>query len=154
MRKAIATALALAALALGGCGGGGGSKAGPAPTKAQFSRQAGTTCARAYAKLALAGPRFFQSGRATDRQFVERKVLPIFGDELLGKLRRLTPPKGDRETVGAILAGADNGLARLRQRPRLLRAAPGSASDPFRDFSRLARGYGLKRCAVKHLGAA
>ena len=152
MRKAIATALA--ALALAGCGGGG-SKAGPAPTKAQFSRQMGTTCSRAYAKLAVAGRKFFKSGRATDRQFVERKVLPILGGELLGELRRLTPPKGDRETIGAILAGGDNGLARLRQRPRLLRAAAGSASDPFRDFSRLARGYGLKQCAVKRrLGAA
>jgi hypothetical protein len=78
----------------------------------------------------------------TERDFVERSVTPIVAATLDG-LARLDPPKEDEARLDAMIESGREALERLRADPNAIRAAEGSRRDPFRDFDRRARAYGI-----------
>ena len=83
------------------------------------------------------------SPEASEAEFVKRDVVPIFRDSLR-RIAALRPPASDQPTVRGLLAAGHRGLARLEANPESLKAPPGSAKDPFREFGRRAEAYGLR----------
>ncbi len=148
MAMAVLTALALAA-----CGedeGASPTATASGATKAEFVAAANRICAKASARLESAGRSFFApapSGEVpTEREFVEERVVPILGGQLIDGIAALQAPPGDEATVAAIVDAGRRGLAALRSDPESIKAEPGSAGDPLREFGDLGRAYGL-RCS-------
>jgi hypothetical protein len=143
-RKAAAV-VSLLALPLIGAIGCGAHHETSAPTTAAFLNQAKTICAHASVQLERAGRSFFGSdpqAAPTESRFVDRKVVPIFGGAL-EDLNDLPPPEGDEHRVAVIIRLGSQALTRLRAKPKLIKAAPGGPTDPFADFGRATKGYGL-----------
>jgi len=137
----VSTTAVIAFLATG-CGG----STTAAPTKAEFVSKANAICTKANQKLEAAGRTFFKGTggtQPTEADFVREKVSPILEQELLDPIEALGAPKGDEEQVTAIVAAGRQAVAKLEKNAVLLKAPPGSAKDPFRSLSRLARTYGL-----------
>jgi hypothetical protein len=76
-------------------------------------------------------------------RFVSEVVLPNIQSQI-DQLRDLPPPKGDEESVDAIYAAADEGLADARQDPATI--ARGETPAGLEEANRLAREYGFQEC--------
>lgn len=145
----IAVAVGLAAvLAVAGCGGGESSSAAQTlPTKAEFVQKAQRICTAAGRKLEAAGAAYFTTNPGgTEKKFIETKVKPIIQNDLIAKIDALPAPSGDEAKINAILDALRQGLTTLSADPESIKAASGSAKDPFRKAGEAAKAYGL-RCA-------
>jgi hypothetical protein len=143
-KRLVIAAVALAAgIGILGCGDDDSSSdEKPQPTKAQFLKQADAVCASGNRQLESAGRTFFKPG-VTEADFVEKKVAPIF-TTMLGKLDALRPPEGDDAQIDRLIRAGRQGLDKLKADPDSIKAPPGSAKDPFRDFGKQGKKYGLR----------
>jgi hypothetical protein len=113
-------------------------------SKNEFVSKANSTCTQAIRKL---GAALFNGGlRRTDSDVVNKDVIPILERNLIDPIDALGAPKGDEDKVDAMLAAGKQAAASLKRNPHLIRAV-GGPGDPFLKFQRLARAYGLNRCA-------
>jgi len=141
-RSLLATIAALAVVSLGGCGDNNSeTKEAPRLTKAQFIAKASAICARTNRQLERAGQKLAPG--TTEAQFVRDSVAPIFRSAI-DQIERLRPPAADAPKAQAIVDAGRRGLARLESDPESLQAPPDSAKDPFREFGRRARAYGVR----------
>jgi hypothetical protein len=143
----VATVVVLCAapLVLAGCGGS--SRA--APTKAEFLQKSSAICRDMGAKLETAGREFFGGAKGasrTEADFVKEKVDPILRAGL-DSIEALGAPEGDESTITALLDAGRAGLAKVDDNPELIKADPGSAKDPLREFGRVTQAYGIS-CAA------
>src|SRR5262245_14359778 len=113
----------------------------PRLTKAQYVARADAICTRTTHALEAAGGQV--SPGTTEAAFVERDVAPIFR-KAVRSLAALRPPAGDEPAVRAIVQAGNHALARVEADPESLKAPPGSAQDPFREFGRRAAAYGIR----------
>lgn len=122
MRTGVAVAVVLACLVPSGCDGDNDQAPsrprpsapvaderragrGEAPTKPEFVQKADAVCARAKrraAPISAAAEARVADEDAAGVAAELRKALPI-ADQFLGRMRALTPPKGDESTVGRYL---------------------------------------------------
>ena len=135
-----------AALAVAGCGGGkSSSEAQTLPTKAEFVRNAQRICAAAGRKLEAAGATYFTANPGgTEKKFIETKVKPIVEKDLIAKVDALPTPSGDEAKINAFLDAMRQALTTLSANPESIKAASGSAKDPFRKAGEVAKAYGLR----------
>ena len=141
--KAVVLLFALAAL-VAGCGDDDDSSdsgGGDAPTKAQFVEEGNAICEKGNAELDEATANFGpQTPPAEVDAFVTETLVPNVQGQI-DDLRALTPPKGDEDTVDALLDAAQENLATVEDNPATIRSG-----DPFAQANQLLRGYGLTVC--------
>ena len=142
-RRSLLTTIAMIALiSVGACGSDdSATEEAPRLTKAQFIAKASDICVRTNKQLERAGRELAPA--TTEAEFVRDSVAPIFRSAI-DQIARLRPPADDREKAQAIVDAGRRGLARLEADPESLKAAPGSAKDPFREFGRRARAAGVR----------
>lgn len=142
-RRSLLTTIAMLALvSLGACGSDdSATKEAPRLTKAQFIAEAGAICARTNKRLERAGRELAPT--TTEAEFVRDSVAPIFRSAI-NEIARLRPPADDEQKAQALVDAGRRGLARLEADSESLKAPPGSARDPFREFGRRARAYGVR----------
>jgi hypothetical protein len=152
LRRAFALTAALAALAAG-CGGGddgGGGEplskpqGGEPLSKPQYVARAEAICAQGDARLSAALQKEFPAGPPASKAAVEHATADIIVPALSGevsRLRRLPPPRGDEQRVGAIYDAIDSSLEAIKADPNQT-----IVGDPFAKPQALADAYGLKKC--------
>ncbi len=157
LRASVVVALALA-VGLAGCGGGeeGGSQAEEGVSKQEFIRNADAICAEANKRRdaiqeAAALPQ--KTGRELEKAVPKyaREMRPV----LVGALERLKAferPRGDEETIEAILAKFERAFAAIDKVAS--RAAEQGFAATFDEWTEraiegqnIAAKYGLKECA-------
>jgi hypothetical protein len=150
MNNRYLVALLLAALALAAVGAGCGSSSkskSSTISKADFLRKGNAVCSNGTKEINAAGSKIFVSKKKkpTRQQvlkFAKTVLLPSVESQVNG-IRALGAPKGDEGKVKAILAAADQGIAKSKQDPvSLTKRGPG----PFKKANTLAKAYGLKAC--------
>jgi hypothetical protein len=130
------TVVALVSLiAAGGCG------EDDRLTKQEYIARGNALCMATTKKLERAGKTIAPG--TSEAEFVREKVQPIMR-QTLDALEALEPPKDDEREVDAMVEAGRKGLARLGADPNSIRAPEGSAKDPFADFNRRARRYGIR----------
>jgi hypothetical protein len=139
-----------------GCGGDGGgattTAAGGAPlTKAQFIARADAICLATVARI-RSGAAGMRAEEAKSRRlpptdqiarFLKDTSLPAY-DEMLDKLRDLTPPKRDEKAIDAFVGSLAGAIDTAKADPA--KYATPSARDPFDDANARAKRYGMKAC--------
>lgn len=146
--KKILTLSFVSVLVLGlvaaGCGSSdntSSTSAATALTKAEFLKQGNTICKTGTGAINTAAKALGQSPtKAQITVFVNDTVIPSVQTQITG-LEALTPPVGDEATVAAILAAANDGLAKVKSDPGAI-----TASDPFAKANQLSKAYGLTVC--------
>jgi hypothetical protein len=127
-----------AALVVAGCGSG---TAAHRLTHDQFVTRAQAICLSTDKQLEQAareiGPHHMDEGL-----FVKTRVRPIVGRSV-ARLATLRPPAADDAEVAAMVSAARKALRTITRDPNSIRADAGSPGDPFRDFSRRARAFGI-----------
>lgn len=178
-RLGIAVGLLVASVLLSGCigdddaatrsrPGGAGTptlpgRSGEAPTKRKFVQAASRVCARARRRLAPIYEAIDAKVASQDIAGVAvelRKALPV-ADELLRRMRALTPPRGDEATVGRYLRTVAEQRRRIRSLVNALEAEDLSTAEVLvaqlrranRRAQRRARDYGFRRCSPPDLPA-
>ena len=177
-RMGAAVTVFVASVLLAGCGGdddqatsqprpGGAvtrttpARSGEAPTKAEFLRQVDSLCAEAKRRVAPIAGAVRAKVASEDAAGVAaelRKALPI-ADEFLGSMRALIPPTGDEAVVAEYLDTVAEQRRRIRPLVEALEAEDISTIEVLaaelrqgnRRAQRLARGYGLTKCAPDDL---
>jgi hypothetical protein len=147
--------------ALAGCGGGSSAGSGSdqaalsgALVHSAFVDRADRICTEGRKRLILTGNRYFgdlppeqKPSVAAVTAFAHREAVPILRHQYT-KLRGLTPPPGDRKTIGRILDLADQGILQLEAEPTLLNR--GSGIPPALERARhRAYLYGLGACGAQ-----
>ncbi|MEY2515269.1 MAG: hypothetical protein QOJ89_2627 [bacterium] len=144
----------------GGCGGGDATAtattttaAGGAPlTKAELIVRADEICMATVQRIRSAAARI-RSVEARSRRlapadqiatFLKDTSLPVY-DDMLGRLRDLTPPKRDEQAIDAWIGSLAGAIDTAKADPA--RYAKPSADDPFDDANARAKRYGMKECA-------
>jgi hypothetical protein len=151
------TMLVVAGL-VAGCGGDSGGNgatttaAGGAPlTKAEFIARADAICLATVARI-RAGAATLRAEEAKSRRlppadqiarFLEKTSLPAY-DDMLDKLRDLTPPKRDEKAIDAFVGSLAGAIDTAKADPA--KYAKTSARDPFDDANARAKRYGMKAC--------
>lgn len=144
-----------------GCGGGDGDAdtaattttvTGRAPlTKAQFIARADAICLATVERI-RAGAAGLRAAEAKSHKlppadqiarFLERTSLPAY-DEMVDKLRDLTPPKRDEQAIDAFVGSLAGAIDTAKADPA--KYATTSARDPFDDANARAKRYGMKAC--------
>jgi hypothetical protein len=127
-----------AALLVAGCGG---SSDAHRLTHEQFVAKAQTICRSTDKQLEQAA-RAIGPHHMSETLFVETRVRPIVSRSV-EQLSALVPARADEADVEALVAAGRRALRTLAQNPNSVRADEGSAGDPFRDFTRRARAFGV-----------
>lgn len=127
-------------LAVGGCGGDDSR-----PSKPAFMSQADAICRKGNAQLNRDAEKFF-SGNANpsasdEREYVAKIFVPNIEGQI-AKLRKLSVPEGDEDTVDAIWDAAAAGVAEIKAR----HGPPGPPPAGVKKLQRLAAAYGFKVC--------
>jgi len=164
---------------LSGCGGGDGEavtqprphsalarkaptkRAGRTPAKTEFFRKADALCAEAKRQIAPVAAAVAVKRAHEDAAGVAgelRKALPI-ANQLLGRLRALTLPKGDEAIVARYLDIIAEQKERIRPLAEALEAEDISTIEVLvaelrqgsRRAQRLAHGYGFAKCTPEGL---
>lgn len=134
------------ALVGAGCGGGDDNKSSSSISKAEYIRKGNAICAAGNKKIeAKAGQVFGTKQKPSEgqlTQFASTVLLPSVEQEV-AQLKKLGAPSGDEDKVKAILAAADDGIAKGKQDPLSLTQDKGG---PFEKANSLARAYGLTVC--------
>lgn len=153
-----AITMLLAGLAAG-CGSSDGDDAttDPAPTaltRAEFIAQADEICTATEQRIERAAVKLRAAARkAGDQlavplvtQFLKKTSLPAY-EEMLGKLRALTPPVADEKTVDGYIAALASAIDTVKADPVKYskNTAPG---DPFAGANARAKTYGMKVCGA------
>lgn len=126
---------ALPAASAAGCGGDGEK---PAPTKKEFIAQAKAVCRAAERDLKAGGATIY-TGDGVDeeeRAVVKEKVVPIFRRQV-DELRKLTPPRGDEQTIEKALSAAERDLDDLVK-------DPSTVPKGWQEFIRGLKRYGMR----------
>lgn len=152
-----AITMLLAGLAAG-CGSDDGedantTPAAPALSKADFIASADAICTAKDEQIEPAAARLRDAGRRAGgrlavplvEQFLEKTSLPAY-ETMLGKLRALTPPKGDEKTIDGYVAALANAIDTVRADTETY--AKNGAPDPFDGANDRARDYGMKVCGA------
>jgi hypothetical protein len=133
----------IVALAAGVSGCGGGDDSGP--SRPAFIAQADAICKQGNDKLRRDADRFFggaaNPSASEEREYVAKIFVPNLESQL-AKLRKLSAPKGDENTVRAIWDASAAGLAEIKAR----HGPSGPPPAGFTKAQRLAAGYGFKVC--------
>ena len=150
-----AVTMLVAALAAG-CGSGGDNAAkttttsGAPLTKAEFIAAADKLCTantqrieKAAAKLRAAAQKTGTLKVPDVATFLIKSSLPAY-DDLLDKLRNLTPPTADQKTIDGLIASLAGAIDTAKADPN--KYARNGAPDPFDDANARATKYGLKVC--------
>jgi hypothetical protein len=149
----------LVALLVGGCGGGGTdtttttstAAAGAPLTKAELIVRADEICMATVQRIKAGAARIRAdearsrrlAPRAQIAKFLKDTSLPAY-DDMLGKLRDLTPPKRDEKVIDAWIGSLAGAIDRAKADPA--RYARASADDPFDDANARAKDYGMRSC--------
>ena len=136
--------LLIVCLAVTGCGGDDKSTEDkPAPTKAEFVKQASKICDEANKEITAAGEKLGPD--ATDAE-VEELISGTFVPNVRGQvsdIRDLGFPEGDEEKLGAIFDQADQILDDIEADP----AKAVAGDDPFTPINPDLEAYGLDACS-------
>ena len=179
-RTAVAVAVVVVSVTLPGCGGDDDrvereprpgnaearespARAGKAPTKTEFVREADVLCAEARRRVAPIFKAVAEKVASEDAAGVAAQLpkgLP-FADQLLSRIRALTPPKGDAEIVDKYLDTIAKQKGRIGPLVEALEADDISSSEVLvaelrqanQRARRLARDYGFEKCAPLALPA-
>jgi hypothetical protein len=144
------TTLLVAGLAAG-CGGGDQGDAGrPALTKAAFITRADAICKATTDSIDAAGAKLRSAGAKTGTipiaqvvTFLKNSSLPAY-DRMVVDLRKLAPPKDDRQAIGGFVASLAGAVEAAKANPD--KYARRTTADPFDDANKRARAYGMKVC--------
>ena len=139
--KSVALLFALAAL-IAGCGGDDSSSDGDsssAPTTAEFVEEANAACAEYNEQLDELPPPPGAPGTPAFDTYASEEIIPVL-EAQINAVDELTPPEADEDTVAAILAEANEGLAIVKTDPSAL------TRDAFAEANELANDYGLTEC--------
>ncbi len=143
----------VAALAVG-CGSDGGGSAktttttGPPLTKAAFVAAADKICAQTTSKISAAAVKFRAAlakktgtiGVPDVVSFYKRTSLPAY-NEMLDKLRDLTPPEADQKAIDGFVAAFAGGIDTVKADPA--KFSTKNSPDAFADANDRAKKYGL-----------
>jgi len=155
MKRKLAGAILtmLVAALAAGCGSGGGSAkttttAGPPLTKAAFVTAADKICAQTTAKISAAAATFRDAiAKKTGTVdvpdivgFYKKTSLPAY-NEMLDKLRGLTPPKADQKAIDGFVAALAGGIDTVKADPA--KFSTKNSPDAFADANDRAKKYGL-----------
>ena len=152
-RKSVALLVgALALLLVGvGCGGSSGGETTASISKSEFVEQANVVCERGREKLHSDFLVFSKEkndnpnpSSAEYAEYVTRIIAPDMKQEIIAKIRNLGSPKGDEESVDAMLAAVEEGVRKAEEDPR---SALINNGQTFAKAIGLATAYGLKACA-------
>ncbi len=135
--------------------------ASEAPAKTEFLRKADALCGEAKQRVAPIAAAVAAKRAREDAAGVAgelRKGIPI-ADQLLGRMRALTPPKGDEAILAGYLDIIEEQKERIRPLAEALEAEDISTIEvlvaELRQGSsrvrRLARGYGFAKCGPEGL---
>jgi hypothetical protein len=152
-----ATTMLVAGLAAG-CGGGDTtatatttSATGAPLTKAELIVRADEICMATVERIRSGAARL-RSTEVRSRKlapadqiatFLKETSLPAY-DDMLGRLRDLTPPKRDEKAIDAWIGALAGAIDTAKAHPA--RYATPSAADPFDEANVRARRYGMKAC--------
>ena len=138
-------------IAAGGCvallAAGCGSSGDKGLSKAEFLKQGNAICAKGNAEINAAGKKIFgparRPSRAAGLKFATDTLVPKVGQQI-NDIAALKPPKADKNTVDALIAGVRQAFAKVKAHPALALAS--GAHDPFADANKKANAYGLTKC--------
>ena len=137
------TAVALAGVMLAGCGG----SSYKGLSKADFITQADAICKKFDDQVNAATQGIDPSAdqqKAVD--VLQNQLLPAEREQVK-ELRKLKPPKEDRDTIKKMLDAVDDGVD---QADKDLKSDPSKVFaddyDPFKSANEQAQAYGLKEC--------
>jgi hypothetical protein len=133
----------VALVGLSGCGSGG-SESDPAPTKAQFTKQAEKICEDAENEL-LEKARIYVAEHpgAEEEDMIAPVAVPGLEKEIAA-IKALGVPKEGEAKVEAMLEGFEKAVANTRKNPQVVVA---SETDPFSAPDKIAEQYGFRVCA-------
>ena len=153
--SAIFIAALLAAVLVAGCGGSSGSgssssgkeTSGSPLTKAAFIKKGDTICSKVpirYHKTLEALEKEAKKGTKLTKseETVKAAVPPLY--EVAEELKKLSPPKGEEQTVEAIIVSLEKGAKGLEEKPESELQGPKS---PLAEFQKLAGSYGFEFCS-------
>jgi len=138
--------LATLGAACGDDDGGGSSGV----SKSEYLAEARTICQKGNQALTAASNDVFAKlppgQKLSDPEiegFVRSTVIPTIRDQV-AELRKLTPPKGEKDHVDEIYDELDAGLDELEKNPKKLT----DGSNVFADADKLATKYGITVCSA------
>ena len=146
--RATAALLGAGLVTLGAaCGGDGGSEG---VSKSEYLAEARTICQKGNQALTAASNDVFAKlapgQKLSDPEiesFVRTTVIPTIRDQV-AQLRKLTPPKGEKDHVEEIYDELDEGLDELEKNPKKLP----DGSNVFADADKVATKYGITVCST------
>lgn len=132
---------------LGGAIAGCGSDSGAGAARKAFRSKANEICAQVNSQTRQLAEQTFkglthQPSQALQREYARRSEAVLRRG--LDRLEQLTPPPGDEQRVREILRAGRQALSDVSSLPP---GEPGNPSAAERRFRRLARDYGLDKCA-------
>lgn len=151
-KLAAATTLVLVACATAGCGDDdkGSSDDDKPVTKAAFITSADAICKKTDAEITTAAAKLREKSSKTGTlpkqdvvNFFKGTSLPAY-DDLVRQLGALTPPAGDQAKVDGLLSTLASAVDTVKADPR--KFVSRTAEDPFADFNKRAKAYGMKVC--------
>jgi hypothetical protein len=151
-----AVTMLVAALAAAGCGSDGDNAAktattsGAPLTKAEFIAAADKLCTANTQRIEKAATKLRTAAKKTGTlavpdvaTFLLKSSLPAY-DDLLDKLRNLTPPTADQKAIDGLVASLAGAIDTAKADPN--KYARNGAPDPFDDANARAKKYGMKVC--------
>jgi hypothetical protein len=165
-KRALAALVAVLAIAaaVAGCGGGSDStssggdtggdttaqSSGPAPTKAQFVKEADAICTKSDTALnseieSYAKENGIPSNKEPSKdqqvEIYEAVVLPNVSQQS-DEIGELTPPEGDEETIEELVSSLSEGVEEAEADPQQLV----EGKNPLADATSQAKAYGMTVC--------
>jgi hypothetical protein len=148
MKKRFALIFPLAVLTVGfavGCGGSDDSDSEPAPTKAEFTKQADDICGKANKELQTEIKEKFGNKQPSKEEaiaFTEDTIIPSLAKQL-DDLEALTPPDSDDADVGELFKTLGKDIDALREDP-----ASSLTPDAMEASEKAAEEYGFDNCGT------
>jgi hypothetical protein len=153
---ALSAAFALLAIIVAGCGGGSDSTGTEATTssltKAEFLKQGNAICAKGNTEIEEGFEEFAkehnfsqksQPSKAELEEAVETIVIPKVRRQVEGIAALGVPSEGGKEAE-EVLAAAEKALEEGEENPALM---AGEGDDPFAKVNKMAKEFGLVKCA-------
>jgi hypothetical protein len=154
MKRKLAAAAVLLACVAAGCGDeGNGAEDDDKPvTKAAFVTSADAMCTKTDAEITKAATKLREKSQKSGTlpkqdvvNFFKGTSLPAY-DDLVRQLGALTPPKGDQAKVDGLLLTLSSAIDTVKADPE--KFVSRTAEDPFADFNKRAKAYGMKVCGA------
>jgi hypothetical protein len=128
---------------MSGCGGSGDASTEAALTKKQFISMASKACEKAEGEELRGVVAYKETNPSSEEGDVVKPIFVPALEKQAQQINALQPPPVDKKTVQAMMQKFEKALTATRQNPSAL-IKPGT--NPFRDYDRMAKQYGLVKC--------